>query len=159
MTEYILTDEIILHEGLKLHRIQLTKDCKWGTVGNLGGFIESKTNLSGDAWVTGTAKVYGNAKVYGDALVFGDAQVFGDALVCGNSQVCGDALVSNTSDYMIISSLGDSNRTITITFSNKMIHAGCFKGSLSEFTEAVNLKYKEGSNYHKAIKFITELFN
>ena len=59
---------------------------------------------------------------------------------------------------MTISSLGETSRTITITFSDKMIVAGCFKGSLEEFKKAVDKKYKGQGNYYPAINFITELF-
>jgi len=231
MTQYKLTEETIEVSGKTLYRIELTEDCKWGTEGTKGGYIESTSNLSdnawvsdnvmvydnalisGDAWVTGNAMVYGNAsvsddswvmgntKVYGDvvvsdnvkisgnamvygnamvsgnswvsgnAIVCGDAVVCGEARVSGNAKVCGDAIVygdivlydddviEKTSDYMTISSLGDENRTITITFSNKMITSGCFRGTLSEFKNAVDIKYNGKGNYYPTIKYIESLFN
>ena len=51
-----------------LFRIELIVDCKWGSVGDKGGWVEKENNLSGDAWVSGNARVSGDAKVYGDAV-------------------------------------------------------------------------------------------
>ena len=75
-----LTNETIINAfGITLFRIELTIDCKWGKIGDKGGFIEKKSNLTGNTWVYGDAQVYGNARVYGDAQVYGDAWVSGDA--------------------------------------------------------------------------------
>ena len=60
---------------------------------------------------------------------------------------------------MTISSLGNSARTITITFSDKMIAAGCFRGTLAEFKAAVNSKYNGEGNYYPTIAYIETLFN
>ena len=94
-----LTNETKTWLGRTLYRIELTVDCKWGKVGDKGGWIEKDENLSGNAWVfgnarvSGNAKVFGNAKVYGNARVFGNAWVFGDARVFGNARVRGNARV------------------------------------------------------------------
>lgn len=85
MKHYKLTEETLLINLTKLHRIELNIDCKFGNVGDKGGWIENEDNLSGDAWV------YGNARVYGDARVSGNARVYGDAWVYGNAEVYGDA--------------------------------------------------------------------
>ena len=77
----------------------------------------------------------------------------------GDAWVYGDARVEVTSDYMTISSLGNSARTITITFSDKMIAAGCFRGTLAEFKAAVNSKYNGEGNYYPTIAYIETLFN
>ena len=60
--------------GRKLFRIEATKDLKKHNVkaGDIGGYIEKESNLSGNAWVYGDAKVYDNAEVYGDAKVCGE---------------------------------------------------------------------------------------
>lgn len=68
MSHFKLTSESIVNAfGVKLFRIELTIDCKWGKAGDEGGFLEKKSNLSGNAWVYGDAQVYGDARVYGDA--------------------------------------------------------------------------------------------
>ena len=98
----ILKDDFIEFDGRKLYRIKALKDFRNVEKGEIGGYIESKRNLSheGDAWVSGNARVYGYAWVYGDAWVYdnarvsGNAQVSGDARVSGNARVCGDAWVS-----------------------------------------------------------------
>jgi hypothetical protein len=77
--------------GTTLFRIELTIDCKWGKVGDKGGFIEKEENVYGDAWVSGNARVSGDAQVSGDAWVSGNARVSGDAQVSGNAWVSGDA--------------------------------------------------------------------
>ena len=63
-------------------------------IGDLGGWIEKESNLSGNAWVYGNAQVYGDARVSGDAQVSGDARVYGNARVYGDARVFGDARVS-----------------------------------------------------------------
>ena len=55
--------------------IELTENCKWGKIGDKGGWIEIEKMLSGDAKVYGDADLYGNAKVSGDAWVSGNARV------------------------------------------------------------------------------------
>ena len=114
--------------------------------------------VSGDAWVFGNAVVCENARVYENARVSGKARVYGDAVVSGDAWVYGNAKIEKTSDYMTISSLGETNRTITITFTDKMIVAGCFRGNLDEFKQAVDYKYNGKGNYYTTIKYITELF-
>ena len=96
--KYELTTETTTPSaGSTLYRIRALKDIPlYGViVGDLGGFLESETNLSqeDDCWVRDNAMVYGGAKVYGDALIKGEAQVFGYARVYGDALVCGHARV------------------------------------------------------------------
>lgn len=114
--------------GRKLFRIEATKDLKKHNVkaGDIGGYIEKESNLSGNAWVYdnakvfGDAKVYGNAKVCGNAWVYGNAKVFGDAWVYGNAKVCGDT-ISKSDDLYNIS----SNSQYNITILPHSIKIGC----------------------------------
>ena len=64
-------------------------------VGDLGGLIESESNLSlfGEAWVGGDARVYGKAHVFGKAHVYGNARIYGNSYVYGNARVYGDTHV------------------------------------------------------------------
>ena len=57
--------------------------------GDLGGWIESESNLSqdGDCWVDDDSMVYGNAKVFENALVRADSKIYGDANVMGDAIV------------------------------------------------------------------------
>ena len=72
-----------------LYRIEATKDIPVQEVhkGDIGGFVQSEDNLSGDAWIFGDAKVYGNSVVYGSAEVCDEAEVYGDVRVFGNAKV------------------------------------------------------------------------
>lgn len=100
MKKYIITAETVQIGARTLHRIKALRDIKKGRFiiarkGELGGYIESESNLSqdGEAWVSGDAAVYGNAKVYGNARVCEEAEIYGDALVYDEAEVYGDALV------------------------------------------------------------------
>ena len=70
----IRKDLSITVNGHTLSRIEAIKDIAIHNVskGELGGYIETEDNLSGNAWVYGNAMVYGNAWVYGNARVSGD---------------------------------------------------------------------------------------
>ena len=70
MKHFKLTSETKVNFlGKTLFRIELITDCKWGKIGDKGGFLEKEENLSGNAWVFGNAEVFGNARVFGDARV------------------------------------------------------------------------------------------
>ena len=94
--KYELTGET--KDGLR--RIRALRDIPrwWVKAGDLGGWVESESNLShdGDCWVSGTARVSGAARVSGDAWVFGAALVSGDAWVSGDARVSGTAWVYGT---------------------------------------------------------------
>lgn len=102
-SKFEFTDESIQVGDKILHRIKASED--FGTVkeGDLGGFIESKDNLSqkGNSWITDNAMVYGEARVWGDALVMNNAEVSGNAeisdnaVVKDNAKVYGNAKISD----------------------------------------------------------------
>lgn len=99
--QWEFTGETEIRFGITLKRIRATVEfkLKCGIVihkGELGGWIEKESNLSGDAWVCGGACVFGDAKVSGDAWVCGDACVFGNARVSGDAMVSGDAEVKSS---------------------------------------------------------------
>jgi len=110
----LLKSDTISVNGITLYRIKALKDFGNVKKGDLGGYIESKINLSqegkrvsdnarvfdearvfGNAWVYGNARVSGNAWVYGNARVYGEARVSGNARVYGNAWVYGNAQVSD----------------------------------------------------------------
>ena len=100
--KYELTDMTIRVDGTILHRIKALRDVGYVKAGDLGGFIESKKNLSyesdcwifGDAWVYEKARVSEMAKISGTARVSGRTQISGSAQVRGYTQISGDAWVS-----------------------------------------------------------------
>ena len=93
--KYKLTDEYIVHHGVKLFRIEALEDFDCIEKGYKGGFVENELNLAhyGDCWIYDDAKVYGNSRVSGNAVIYGSAEVYDDARVYGNSIVYGSAKV------------------------------------------------------------------
>ena len=87
--KYKLTDEYIVHYGIKLFRIEALKDFRNVRKGDKGGFVENENNLSHDedCWISGDAKVFGDASVYENAKIFGNASVYGYAKVYGNATI------------------------------------------------------------------------
>ena len=92
MKNYKLSDETKTTDaGTVLHRVVATKTFTLanGTTinaGDVGGWIEKESNLSGNAWVSDDAWVYAYAQVYGDVKVSGNAEVYGTTQVYGNWQ-------------------------------------------------------------------------
>lgn len=71
--KYELTEEAMKIEGKVLHRIRALKDFGDVEKGDLGGWIESETNLSqeGNCWIYDHAVVIENAKIWDSAVVKG----------------------------------------------------------------------------------------
>ena len=97
MRKYEFTGEIN-SKGLRQIRAVRSLGSGFGSVrsGDVGGFIESESNLShtGDSWVFSDAQVFENAFVFGNARVYGKSQVSGNAFVSDNALVFGNACVS-----------------------------------------------------------------
>ena len=130
--EFVPGDTITIAPGRTLKRIRALVTIAVAGVapGDLGGYVESETNL---AQVYGDAQVYGNAQVYGDAWVSGNARVYGNAWVSGNAWVYGNGLI------FWASNVGSENGTLTVynTKDNTLqVTRGCFVGSVDEFLEA-----------------------
>jgi conserved hypothetical protein len=92
--KYILTKETCELLGHTLHRIQAVRDFADVKSGDLGGFVESTSNLSqsGNCWV------YDNACVFGNALVSIDAKVKDHAVVYNTyTNTPGDSRLNRTS--------------------------------------------------------------
>ena len=146
------TGETKIHFGTTLKRIRAAVEfkLKCGVVigkGELGGWIEKESNLSGNAWVSGDAKVYGDAWVYGNAEVCGDAKVYGNAKVSGNAEV------KSSKDYCVYKNTWSSFRWFTYTRSNKMWAVGCFYGTGAELiAKAYKDSEKSGKCYEAIVK-------
>lgn len=91
----ILKRDHITVDGRRLYRIRALRAFSTVYAGEIGGYIESKRNLShyGDCWVADDAMVYGDATVIEDAVVSNEAQVYGSAHVCEHALVYGNAKV------------------------------------------------------------------
>lgn len=76
--KYILTNETFELLGHTLYRIQAVRDFADVKSGDLGGFVESTSNLSqfGNCWIYDNACVFGNASVSIDAKVKDHAVVY-----------------------------------------------------------------------------------
>lgn len=137
--KYELTEEFkeieTLREGwlqkIKVYRIRALRAFADVKIGDLGGFVETKQNLSnmGNAWV------YGNAEVCSDARVYGNANIFW------------------------CSSIGSRHATTTM-FRNKdngiTVTCGCFMGTLEEFAAIVEKEHGENI-FGKEYKLLIEL--
>ena len=127
---YEFTGEMLLvGGGAVLHRIRAVTDLPRQGVraGDVGGWVESTDNLSGDALV------YGNARVSGNALVSGNAWVSGDARVSGDAEVC----VSQ--DVLTVGPIGSESVTATLfrTAAGHTLHVGCWDGHVDDLAAEV----------------------
>ena len=133
---YEFTGEMLLvGGGAVLHRIRAVTDLPRQGVraGDVGGWVESTDNLSGDAWVFGDARVFGAARVSGAARVFGAAEVSGDARVSGDAEVC----VSQ--DVLTVGPIGSESVTATLyrTAAGHGLHVGCWDGHVDDLAAEV----------------------
>ena len=143
--KYELTEEFkeieTLREGwlqkIKVYRIRALRAFADVKIGDLGGFVETKQNLSnmGNAWVCDNASVYGNA------------------------EVCGDAKVCDNANIFWCSSIGSRHATTTM-FRNEdngiTVTCGCFVGTLEEFAARVEKEHGENI-FGKEYKLLIEL--
>ena len=170
--KYELTEETKEFYGRTLHRIKALKNFGDVEVGDLGGYIESESNLiqEGCAWVYGDAMVFDNAKVCGDAMVFDNAKVYGDAMVFDNAKVRGNAKVfdnakvfgnaeiKGNTDYMVFKNWWSSRRYFTWTRSNNMWKVGCFYGTGKELVEKANKDSElSGREYERVVKYVKSI--
>ena len=182
--KYELTEETKEFYGRTLHRIKALKNFGDVEVGDLGGYIESESNLiqEGCAWVYGDAMVFDNAKVRGNAMVFdnamvrgnakvcgnamvfdnakvyGDAMVFGNAKVFDNAKVFGNAEIKGNTDYMVFKNWWSSRRYFTWTRSNNMWKVGCFYGTGKELVEKANKDSElSGREYERVVKYVKSI--
>ena len=72
----LTTESKVNFLGIKLFRVKITKACKWGRPGDLGGWVEKYGNILGNAWISENAEAFGDAEISGNARIFGDAQIF-----------------------------------------------------------------------------------
>ena len=101
MKKYELTVRFIRHEGAVLRRIRALKDFSGVKSGDLGGFVESESNLSlnGNCWIYPLAKAMGNSQVIENAVardnstIKDNAIIKGNVILAGNSTVSGEAVV------------------------------------------------------------------
>jgi hypothetical protein len=186
--KYELTSETTQTiNGETLYRIKALRDFGDVKAGDLGGWVESESNLDhvGDCWVfdnaevsgdarvfdnawvygcarvSGDARVFNNAQVYGYARVFDNAQVYGYARVSGDAWLSGDAWVYKKSHIITFSGFGSLARTTTAFKTEASFHisCGCFKGTLEEFRAAISETHGDNKfgREYKLIAYLIEL--
>ena len=134
--KYKLTEETKVVNGHTLHRIVCVTAFASVSVGDIGGWVESESNLSqyGNAWV------YGGAKVYGDAWVYGNAEVYGNT------------------DFIVLKNSWSSGRYFTYTASNKKFKVGCFYGTGEELiAKAYKDSELSGKCYEASVNYVEEI--
>lgn len=150
MKKYEFTGETKVVNGTTLKRIRALVSFGDVVKGEVGGFIKDEKNLSHN----------GNACVTGDARVDGNARVTGNACVNGNAEVTGDAWVTDTTDYMLIGSIGSRN-DFTTFFKNKgggiSVKCGCFSGTIEEFREKVKKTHGADTKHAKVYQAAADL--
>ena len=159
--KYELTSETTQTiNGETLYRIKALRDFGDVKAGDLGGWVESESNLDhvGDCWVFDNAEVSGDARVYGDAWVFDNAQVYGYARVSGDAWLSGDAWVYKKSHIITFSGFGSLARTTTAFKTEASFHisCGCFKGTLEEFRAAISETHGD-NKFGREYKLIADL--
>ena len=93
--KYMFTGETMIFQGHTLQRIQYVEGVGFVRKGEVGGWIESESNLSheGMCLILDEAKVFGNAKVMEDAFIVGESIVKDNAQVKGNVELYGQVVV------------------------------------------------------------------
>ena len=125
------TGETKIYFGVTLRRIRASVEfkLKCGIVidkGELGGWIEKESNLSGNAWVSGNAELYG------------------------------DAVICNSNDYIVFKNNWSSFRYFTWTRSNDMWKVGCFYGTGKDLIEKAYKDSKLSGDCYKAYVELVE---
>ena len=153
MKKYELTNDTIEICGHKLSRMRALTDFGNVKAGDLGGYVESESNLShdGNAWVRDNAIVRDSAMVCDSAIVHDNAIVRDNAMVSDSAEVCDNAVVRDNAwvsdnatvrgntDYLYVKGLGSCNRHTTFYSSTKgvSVQCGCFNGTLDDFAAKV----------------------
>ena len=159
--KYEFTGETKVVFGITLRQVRALVDFRFAAKGEIGGWIEDEKSLSQDdnAWVSGDAQVYGKARVSGNARVSDNAQVSGYAQVSGKAQVSGNARVSGDADFMLVGPLGFRRSFLTVHADAHVgvrFSTGCFSGSESEFSKAVEETHGE-SEWGRQYMMVIEL--
>ena len=127
----ILMDEenTIEYEGHILHRIKALKDFGDVEKGDLGGYVENKSNLSqyGNCWIYNDAKAMDNSRIYDDSIIcgnsimcdhsriydnsemHGNSRMYNDSVMCGNSAMYGNSRMYDNSRMYNVSRMHDNS--------------------------------------------------
>lgn len=98
--KYELTEETKEVDGKLLYRIRAVKDFADVKTGDLGGFVESKDNLSelGNCWIYNNACVYDNSRIYGNAKITHNAIIKCWVKIYDNAEISDNAIIEDYSE-------------------------------------------------------------
>lgn len=151
MKKYELTDETIKVYNKTLHRIRYIIDIPTHRIkaGDLGGFLESESNLSheGSCCVLDKAQVFDSALVSGSAQAYDSARVCGKARMFGSARVCGEARVSEPYKQLIQiqGSIDYITAMLNTSAEDSFVQIGCQKHTLKDWLE----NFKEIGKKHR----------
>ena len=80
-----------------VYRIKALKDFGDVKKGDIGGYVQSKENLSqlGDCWIYNDAIVSENAKIEDNAKIYDNVNAYGDALIRDNATIHNNSIIRN----------------------------------------------------------------
>lgn len=134
--------------------------------------ISNDVEISNNVLIHGRVNLSGNVKIK-NAHISGTVDIYANIIICSKKNgllpikingcyaFCSNVKIEEQNDFLSISNLGEYNRTITLTKSNKKIKCGCNIFSLAEFKKAVRKKYKNPTkdNYYFVFDLIEKFFN
>lgn len=93
MKKFEIENEVIRPFGGFAYRIRALKDFSDVKEGDLGGYVESMSNLSqyGDCWIYDNAMALNNSRVEENAQIRENVQVYDNAVVGGNAKMFGNS--------------------------------------------------------------------
>ena len=100
--KYELTDVTMKFEGRTLYRIRALRNFSDVDTGELGGWVESESNLSqeGDCWIYDNAKCVDNARMYDNSTIYNNSEIHHNARMYDNSTIYDDGkMYDNASMY------------------------------------------------------------
>ena len=80
-----------------VYRIKALKDFGDVKKGDIGGYVQSKENLSqlGDCWIYNNAIVFENAKIEGNAKIYDNTNVSGNAVISDCAKIFGNVKIKD----------------------------------------------------------------
>lgn len=138
----------------------------YGSAAVTGGSLVVGAEVYGYATIAGRAVVENGAKVFDAAIVDYGATVSGKAIVRKTALVSGEAIIADgdidsRSDFICVGPIGSRNAYTTYNLKTGTVCTGCFKGTLQEFKEQVDVFHGTifgGNEHHKAYNKLITFF-
>lgn len=113
-TYYDFTGETMHINGVIVHQIVATKDVSPEVPkGTIGGYIQSRDNLTGGAWVSHSSVIMGKAILDNYATASGSCLIEGNSFISGSVSISGSADIFGSS--LILGGTGEHGGVISIT--------------------------------------------